>query len=167
MLEVDLKKGHLVTYFENDTLNKGIVVANNSCVYFSSAFQVVPIEIINSKMKFYPKKEFLIQRSQIQDILGRISLSQTRYIEKGILKHHLAKSNDVYQLGEVSLANLPKIQGMKHCQYGYRPVLIYQCDNINKMGWETTVVIPISTLGYTISEYMSKNLFRSVSSIIN
>lgn len=140
MLEVDLKKGHLVTYFENDILNKGIVVANNSCVYFSSAFQVVPIEIINSKMKFYPKKEFLIQRNQIQDILGRISLSQTRYIEKGILKHHLAKSNDVYQLGEVYLANLPKIQGSS-IQGGLRPVVIVSGEIID----DKINIIPLTT----------------------
>ena len=139
-MEDILKKGDLVTYLENNELKKGIVVANNACLYFSQTFQIIPVEINEKKLIFFPKKEFLIQRAQIKKILGRISLSKMRYIEKEIFKHHIAESNDVYKIGEVYLTNLPKIKG-SNIQGGLRPVVIASGEIIdNKIN-----VIPLTT----------------------
>lgn len=137
-----LHKGNIVLYTDCDgNIKKGVLIVNNSCLLFSSTFQIVPIEknLKTGYSKANAKKEFLINRNNINRIIGKVNRKVLYEIEQDIINHHLVETNDIYKIGEVYLADIPKSEGSIQC--GKRPVLIVS----NEIIEEEIHIIPLTT----------------------
>lgn len=134
-----LYKGDIVYYIDNDkNQKKGILVANNSCLYFSQAFQVIPISLENNKLNWDAKREEMIDRDSIISIIGKVNMKIFDEIEKDIINHHLA-TNNKFHFGEIYLASIPK--QYKNQQYGLRPVVIVSGEVVD----DKILIIPLTT----------------------
>ena len=133
-----LFKGDIVDYIDNGRKKRGVISSNNTCVHYSTAFQVVPYELINGSYIINPGMEKLIDRSQIIHRLSQLNDFNTREMELTILNHHL-KDGEKYKRGEVYFANLPK--GSGSVQSGQRPVLVVSGEEVDGC----IHVIPFST----------------------
>lgn len=137
-----LYKGNIVQYTDsNGEIKQGVIVSNNSCLFFSPTFQLVPLEknLKNGELIPNAKKEFLIDKNRINCVLGSVRRKVLNQIEKDIINHHIVKSNDIYNIGEVYLAEIPEEEGSIQC--GKRPVLIVSNEVVdNKIH-----IIPLTT----------------------
>lgn len=116
---MQLYKNNIIYYIdENKKIKKGVVVSNNSCLFFSNVFQVVPFE--NGKIE--AKKEILIDISQIIGVSDNLYIDTEKKLNRWIVNHHQKKYESDFKIGEVYFANIPKSFGS--IQYGNRPILI-------------------------------------------
>ena len=137
--EIVLYKGDIIIYIDIENKEKkGILVANNSCLYFSQAFQVIPISIKNNKIEWDAKREEMIDRNAIISVIGKINMKLFNKIEQDILNHHLS-INDKYFFGDIYLANIPR--EYKNQQCGLRPVIIVSGEVID----DKILIIPLTT----------------------
>lgn len=127
-----LEKRSIISYTDiQGNIKTGVIVSNNTCMKFSPVFQVVPLEKREDTFFALPRHEVLIDREQVLTVVGLMRVNEEKEICNLIYRHHLAKRNDIFQLGEIWYCDMPKEDGS--IQYGKRPVLIASAEVIDNM----------------------------------